>query len=185
MPRRRRRRAWRWRRSQGLLECGARVTVVAPEVTPSCSSCRSSGCRAATAGDLAAASSSSPRRPRRALNRRVFADAEARHCSATSSTCPSSARFILPAVHRAASRSQWPSRPAAPRPRSRSGSATTWPRRRPASTPSWPSGCATLRPWAKENLPTYEARRDYFRELVEEALGVSVASSAPGPAIRG
>jgi siroheme synthase-like protein len=27
-----------------------------------------------------------------------------------------------------------------------------------------------LRPWAKEHLPTYEARRDYFQGLVEEAL---------------
>jgi siroheme synthase-like protein len=28
-----------------------------------------------------------------------------------------------------------------------------------------------LRPWAKRNLPTYEDRRDYFRGLVERALG--------------
>lgn len=27
-----------------------------------------------------------------------------------------------------------------------------------------------LRPWAKRELPTYEARRDYFQQLVEEAL---------------
>lgn len=27
-----------------------------------------------------------------------------------------------------------------------------------------------LRPWAKRELPTYEARRDYFQRLVEEAL---------------
>jgi len=27
-----------------------------------------------------------------------------------------------------------------------------------------------LRPWAKQHLPTYEARRDFFRELVAEAL---------------
>jgi precorrin-2 dehydrogenase / sirohydrochlorin ferrochelatase len=27
-----------------------------------------------------------------------------------------------------------------------------------------------LRPWAKTELPTYEARRDYFRQLVAEAL---------------
>jgi siroheme synthase-like protein len=27
-----------------------------------------------------------------------------------------------------------------------------------------------LRPWAKRELPTYEARRDFFRRLVEEAL---------------
>ena len=29
---------------------------------------------------------------------------------------------------------------------------------------------AALRPWAKRELPTYEARRDYFSRLVEEAL---------------
>jgi hypothetical protein len=27
-----------------------------------------------------------------------------------------------------------------------------------------------LRPWAKENLPTYEARRDFFAAKVEDAL---------------
>jgi siroheme synthase-like protein len=27
------------------------------------------------------------------------------------------------------------------------------------------------RPWAKQNLGTYEERRDYFRDLVTEALG--------------
>ena len=27
-----------------------------------------------------------------------------------------------------------------------------------------------LRPWAKENLATYEERRDYFAGLVEESL---------------
>jgi siroheme synthase-like protein len=29
---------------------------------------------------------------------------------------------------------------------------------------------AALRPWAKASLPTYEARRDYFRKLVAETL---------------
>ena len=28
----------------------------------------------------------------------------------------------------------------------------------------------SLRPWAKRELPTYEARRDYFQQLVTEAL---------------
>jgi precorrin-2 dehydrogenase len=32
-----------------------------------------------------------------------------------------------------------------------------------------------LRPWAKRELPTYEARRDFFRDLVSEALGEGVA----------
>jgi precorrin-2 dehydrogenase/sirohydrochlorin ferrochelatase len=30
---------------------------------------------------------------------------------------------------------------------------------------------ASLRPWAKRELPTYEQRRDYFQALVAEALG--------------
>ena len=30
---------------------------------------------------------------------------------------------------------------------------------------------ASLRPWAKRELPSYEARRDYFQALVAEALG--------------
>jgi precorrin-2 dehydrogenase/sirohydrochlorin ferrochelatase len=29
---------------------------------------------------------------------------------------------------------------------------------------------AELRPWAKENLATYEERRDFFQRLVEDAL---------------
>jgi precorrin-2 dehydrogenase len=29
---------------------------------------------------------------------------------------------------------------------------------------------AELRPWAKRELPTYEARRDYFQRVVDEAL---------------
>jgi precorrin-2 dehydrogenase / sirohydrochlorin ferrochelatase len=29
---------------------------------------------------------------------------------------------------------------------------------------------AALRPWAKRELPTYEARRDYFQQVVAEAL---------------
>ena len=29
---------------------------------------------------------------------------------------------------------------------------------------------AALRPWAKRELPSYEARRDYFKQLVDEAL---------------
>jgi precorrin-2 dehydrogenase/sirohydrochlorin ferrochelatase len=29
---------------------------------------------------------------------------------------------------------------------------------------------AALRPWAKRELPTYEARRDYFQRVVEESL---------------
>jgi siroheme synthase-like protein len=28
-----------------------------------------------------------------------------------------------------------------------------------------------LRPWVKAHYPTYEQRRDFFRELVKEALG--------------
>ena len=28
-----------------------------------------------------------------------------------------------------------------------------------------------LRPWAKAHLPTYEARRDYFAQLVRDELG--------------
>jgi len=30
---------------------------------------------------------------------------------------------------------------------------------------------AALRPWAKQELPSYEERRDYFQSLVKEALG--------------
>ena len=38
-----------------------------------------------------------------------------------------------------------------------------------------------LRPWAKRELPTYEARRDYFQRVVEDALHVTVAIVGAGP----
>ena len=38
-----------------------------------------------------------------------------------------------------------------------------------------------LRPWAKTHFPTYEARRDHFQALVEEALSVTVHLVGAGP----
>lgn len=35
----------------------------------------------------------------------------------------------------------------------------------------------SLRPWAKENLPTYEERRDFFQEIVRKELTSPPASS--------
>ena len=39
-----------------------------------------------------------------------------------------------------------------------------------------------LRPWAKAHFPTYEARRDFFQQLVEaRGLGMSVTLVGAGP----
>ena len=38
-----------------------------------------------------------------------------------------------------------------------------------------------MRPWVKQNLHTYEERRDYFRERVAKALGMSVSLVGAGP----
>ena len=55
--------------------------------------------------------------------------------------------------------------------RSRRGFATRSPRSSGPSTRRWRVRLRELRPWAKSNLPTYEARRDYFAGLVREELG--------------
>ena len=132
---------------QGLLESGARVTVVAPEARAG----------AARAADRVAAARVLLHRPARPLPRRrrdVLDAAQpprlrrrrgAAACSATSSTCPSSARSSSPRST-ARGRSPWPSRPAAPRPPSRSGSGTTWPRSSDRATPRSPRSSARVRP---------------------------------------
>ena len=104
-----------------------------------------------------------------ALQRRVFADAEARAVLCNVPDVPELCSFILPAVHRdgpiAIAVSTGGASPA----------LAQWIRARVAELvgpehAELADELRRLRPWAKENLPTYEERRDYFQGLVERAL---------------
>jgi precorrin-2 dehydrogenase / sirohydrochlorin ferrochelatase len=155
----------------GLLACGARVTVVAPEISDAVKALPVQLLpREYRASDLdgrrlvVAATSVED------VNRRVFADAEERNLFCNVADVPELCSFILPAVHR-----QGPVVIAV----STGGASPAlaqWLRDRFASQigaehESLARELRRLRPWAKKNLGTYEERRDYFRNLVTTALG--------------
>jgi precorrin-2 dehydrogenase/sirohydrochlorin ferrochelatase len=154
----------------GLLRCGARVTVVAPEARPELLELPIEWIpRGYHSSDLrgrflvVAATSSTP------LNRRVFADAEARHVFCNVVDVPELCSLILPAVHRegpiAVGVSTGGASPALAQRIRDDVAALVGPRHAELA-----EELRALRPWSKDNLPTYEARRDYFRARVEEAL---------------
>jgi len=155
---------------QGLLDGGARVTVAAPEAVPELLSLPIEWLqRAYHSSDLrdrflvVAATSTTP------LNRRVFADAEARNVFCNVVDVPELCSLILPAVHRegpiAVAVSTGGASPALAQRLRDDVAAVVGPEHAVLA-----HRLQTLRPWAKRNLPTYEARRDYFRKLVQEAL---------------
>jgi siroheme synthase-like protein len=160
---------------EGLLDVGARVTVVAPEVSAPVEAL--AGRRRVTlvrrtyrAPDLhgrflvIAATSIT------AVNERVYRDAEACGMLCNVVDVPELCSFILPAVHRddpiAVAISTGGASPAlAQRLRDDIARLVTPEHARLARE------LRALRPWAKRHLPTYEARRDYFRQVVRERLG--------------
>jgi len=155
---------------RGLLECGARVTVVAPETAPEMLCLPVEWLqRRYQSSDLrgrflvVAATSSTP------LNRRVFADAEARNVFCNVVDVPELCSFILPAVHRegsiAVAVSTGGASPALAQRIRNDVAGLVGPRHADLA-----EELRALRPWAKETLPTYEARRDFFQQRVEEAL---------------
>lgn len=155
---------------RGLLDCGARVTVVAPEALPELLSLPvewiARGYHTSDLRDrflVVAATSSTP------LSRRVFADAEARGVFCNVVDVPELCSLILPAVHRegpiAVAVSTGGASPALAQRIRDDVAALVGPRHADLA-----ERLRELRPWAKENLPTYEARRDYFQRLVQQAL---------------
>ena len=176
-------------KARGLLECGARVTVVAPEVLEELRALAVEWlARAATrAATSTAASSSSRRRRTTAVNRRVFADAEARGLLCNVADVPELCSFILPAVHRvdpiAVAVSTGGASPAlAQRLRARDRRASSGP-----STPSSPRELRALRPWAKEHSRRTRSGGTTSSELVGAGAALrddASRSSAPGPATR-
>ena len=156
---------------EGLLDCGARVTVVAPEIDPELDRpgvelVRREYRSADLDGQLLVVAATSTEE----VNRRVFGDAEARGLLCNVVDVPDLCSFILPAVHRAdpiaVAISTGGASPAlAQRIRDDVARSITHEHARLARE------LRELRPWAKSHLPTYEARRDFFRELVQERLG--------------
>jgi siroheme synthase-like protein len=154
----------------GLLDAGARITVVAPEARPELLDLPVEWLpRGYYSTDLrgrflvVAATSSTQ------LNRRVYADAEARNVFCNVVDVPELCSFILPAVHRqgpiAVAVSTGGASPALAQRIRDDVAGLVGPRHADLA-----EELRALRPWAKENLPTYEARRDWFQQRVEEAL---------------
>jgi siroheme synthase-like protein len=104
------------------------------------------------------------------VNRRVFADAEARGLLCNVVDVPELCSFILPAVHRvdpiAVAISTGGASPALAQ-RLRDDIATVV---RPEHA-RLARRLRDLRPWVKKEFPTYEERRDYLQKLVEAELG--------------
>ena len=157
-------------KARGLVECGARVTIVAPDADPAIGTLAARWVpREYQSDDLdgcylvCAATSNS------AVNRRVFQEAEARRILCNVADVPELCSYILPAIHRedpiAIAVSTGGASPALAQ-RIRDEVADRY----GVEHAELAKRLEALRPWAKEHLRTYEERRDFFRELVEDAL---------------
>lgn len=158
-------------KAQGLLDCGAAVTVVAPVVIDRLARLRVELVRRAyDTSDLdgcflvVAATSDTE------VNRRVHGDAEERGLLCNVADVPELCNFILPAVHRAGpiavAVSTGGASPALAQRIRDDVAALVGPRHVELARE-----LRDRRPWAREHLPTYAERRDFFAGLVREALG--------------
>jgi precorrin-2 dehydrogenase/sirohydrochlorin ferrochelatase len=157
-------------KARGLLDAGARVTVVAPRID-SAFECLPVVLRRREFEEddvegrrlvIAATSDAS-------VNEAVFAAAEERNLFCNVADVPELCSFILPAVHREGPIAIAVSTGGA------SPALAQWIRARIAEIVGpeharLAEQLGELRPWAKRNLPTYAERRDYFQRLVERAL---------------
>lgn len=153
---------------RGLLECGATVVVVAPEVVPELLDLDVEWIEAPYAGALAhldGAWLAIAATPDREVNRRVKEDADRVGAFCNVADDPELCSLILPAVHRvdpiAVAVSTGGASPALAQRLRREIAKIV----RPAHA-ELARELRDLRPWAKENLPTYEARKAYFEGLV-------------------
>jgi siroheme synthase-like protein len=157
-------------KATGLYECGAAVTVVAPEIEPELRDLPIEwepsryATRHVEGRWLVVAAT-----PERSVNRRVKEDADRQGILCNVADDPELCSLILPAVHRvdpiAIAVSTGGASPAlAQRLRSEIAKIVG---------PEHAALARRLRaerPWAKRNLPTYEERRDHFERLVSKAL---------------
>ncbi|HZT45671.1 MAG TPA: bifunctional precorrin-2 dehydrogenase/sirohydrochlorin ferrochelatase [Gaiellaceae bacterium] len=157
-------------KAKGLLECGAIVTVVAPQIDPELQLLpirwRQKRYDAADLeGQLLVVAATSTQ----SVNRRVFADAEARSLLCNVADVPELCSFILPAVFRrdpiAVAVSTGGASPAlAQRLRDELGARVE------ERHVDLANRLGELRPWVRAHYRTYRERRDFFERAVEEAL---------------
>lgn len=155
---------------RGLLDCGARVTVVAPNV---CDELRELPVEILEhryhASDLDGRLLVIAATSRRTVNRTIHRDAKARSLLCNVADVPELCSFILPAVLRrdpiAIAVSTGGASPAlAQRIRDDIAEIVTDEHAELARK------LRELRPWVRSHYPTYEARRQFFAELVEGEL---------------
>jgi precorrin-2 dehydrogenase / sirohydrochlorin ferrochelatase len=157
-------------KAKGLLDCGATVTVVAPQIEPELERLPVRWRRKPyEATDLEGNFLVVAATPVRSVNHQVFRDAEARSMLVNVVDTPDLCSFILPAVFRrdpiAVAVSTGGASPAlAKRLRDDLGA------RIGEEHVDLARRLRDLRPWARRHYPTYAARRDYFESLVEESL---------------
>jgi precorrin-2 dehydrogenase / sirohydrochlorin ferrochelatase len=157
-------------KASGLLACGARVTVVSPELDRSFEPLEVEWQpRRYRSADLEGIFLVIAATSRRAVNERVHRDAEGRGMLCNVADVPELCNFILPAVHRegpiTVAVSTGGASPALAK-RLRSQIAELVGPRHAALALE----LEALRPEAKRRFATYEERRDYFEQLVTERL---------------
>ena len=157
-------------KARGLLECDARVVVVAPEVLAGLrDEPVSVRLRRYRARDLDGAFLVVVATADEAVSRRVHADAEARGMLCNVADVPELCNFILPSVHRqdpiAVAVSTGGASPALAK-RIRDDVAS----RVGPEHAALAERLRALRPWAKRRFATYAERRDFFERLVETSL---------------
>jgi siroheme synthase-like protein len=158
-------------KARGLLECGARVTVVAPELEPQLADLPVEWIEGRyMSWDLDNKWLVIAATPDREVNRRVKEDAERLAILCNVADDPELCSLILPAVHRvdpiAVAVSTGGASPALAQRLRREIARVVGPEHATLARE-----LRELRPWAKANLPTYEARKEYFEELVSRSLG--------------
>ena len=158
-------------KAHGLLACGAEVTIVAPEIEPELLGLAvTTHQRRFTDSDVVGRFLVSAATSDRSVNAGVSSAAERRQTLCNVADDPELCNFILPAVVRrgpiAVGVSTGGASPALAQRIRDDVDKLLGPEHAELA-----ERLAALRPWAREALPTYEARRDYFRELVTEALG--------------
>jgi precorrin-2 dehydrogenase / sirohydrochlorin ferrochelatase len=157
-------------KAKGLLECGAVVTVIAPQIEPELEQLPVHIRRKRyETGDLDGHFLAVAATPVRSVNHRIFRDAEERSMLANVVDTPDLCSFILPAVYRrdpiALAVSTGGASPAlAKRLRDELGAHIG------DEHVALARRLRDLRPWARRHYHSYVARRDYFEAIVEESL---------------
>lgn len=157
-------------KAEGLLHCGANVTVISPDLHPDFADLNVEWiARDYETGDLDGAFLVIAATDDTCVNTHVHGDAEARQMLCNVADVPHLCNFILPAIHRqgqiAVGVSTGGASPALAK-RLRNEIAEIV---RPEHA-ELAKKLHAMRPEVKEKFPTYAERRDYFEAVVAEAL---------------